>query len=275
MVDRVPVQALGNGAIRYGIYNADGSLNRYEYIKLEDGATVTGTPLNKANLLTDAVAAALGGSSASVPNDIFKLLAARYGTCSTAASTAAKVGTLSNFVLSTGAVVGIKFTNANTASNPTLNVNSTGAKAIYCGGAASVSGQITAGMMALFQYDGTYWQLLNPALPHDITKIAIGSYTGTGTFGLANAKLLTFAFAPKLGVIVQRTARYFDYMFFVSSLTTDYTSYGYMPISGTENGSNDYAKISADGLTVYWYHTGDAGGHLNTTGEVYDYVFMG
>lgn len=57
MKDRQPTQVLANGAIRYGIYNADGTLARYEYMKREDAPTVEGTPLNKANLLSDATEA--------------------------------------------------------------------------------------------------------------------------------------------------------------------------------------------------------------------------
>ena len=56
MKDRQPTKVLSNGAIRYGIYNADGSLDHYEYMKREDAPTVEGTPLNKANLLSDATA---------------------------------------------------------------------------------------------------------------------------------------------------------------------------------------------------------------------------
>lgn len=56
MKDRQPTQILSNGAIRYGIYNADGTLNHYEYMKRDDAPTVDGTPLNKANLLSDATA---------------------------------------------------------------------------------------------------------------------------------------------------------------------------------------------------------------------------
>lgn len=56
MKDRQPTQVLSNGAIRYGIYNADGTLDHYEYMKREDAPTVEGTPLNKANLLSDATA---------------------------------------------------------------------------------------------------------------------------------------------------------------------------------------------------------------------------
>ena len=54
MKDRQPTQVLDNGAIRYGIYNADGTLDHYEYMKREDEPTIEGTPLNKANLLSDA-----------------------------------------------------------------------------------------------------------------------------------------------------------------------------------------------------------------------------
>lgn len=57
MKDRQPTKILANGAIRYGIYNEDGTLNRYEYMKREDSPTVEGTPLNKANLLSDETAA--------------------------------------------------------------------------------------------------------------------------------------------------------------------------------------------------------------------------
>lgn len=69
MKDRQPTQVLDNGAIRYGIYNADGSLDHYEYLKREDAPTVEGTPLNKANLLSDATAAKIWPSAATRPED--------------------------------------------------------------------------------------------------------------------------------------------------------------------------------------------------------------
>jgi len=59
MTDRIPLQVASNGAVRHGIYDIDGNLIRYEYIKNEDGAAVAGTPLNKASLLSDVTATAL------------------------------------------------------------------------------------------------------------------------------------------------------------------------------------------------------------------------
>ena len=69
MKDRQPTKVLANGAIRYGIYNADGSLNHYEYMKREDAPTVEGTPLNKANLLSDATAQKIWADVETRPED--------------------------------------------------------------------------------------------------------------------------------------------------------------------------------------------------------------
>ena len=53
-----------------------------------------------------------------------------YGSCSTAAATAEKAVACTSYTLTTGSRIIVKFTVTNTAANPTLNVNSTGAKAI-------------------------------------------------------------------------------------------------------------------------------------------------
>jgi hypothetical protein len=87
-----------------------------------------------------------------------------YGTSSTSASTTAKTSTITGFVRRTGSIVGISFTNANTASAPTLNVNSTGAANIQYNGSAPASGMLAATTVHIFQFDGTSWQLLNPVV---------------------------------------------------------------------------------------------------------------
>lgn len=78
-----------------------------------------------------------------------------YGTCSTAAATAAKTVSVSGFVLEVGATATVKFSYTNSASNPTLNVNSTGAKSIYYNGAAITSSYLVANRVYTFVYDGT------------------------------------------------------------------------------------------------------------------------
>lgn len=82
-----------------------------------------------------------------------------YGTCSTAAATTAKVVTTteSKFTLVTGAKVKVKFTNSNTASAPTLNVDSKGAKSIKAYGTTAPTIWWNAGDVVNFTYDGTNW----------------------------------------------------------------------------------------------------------------------
>ena len=91
-----------------------------------------------------------------------------HGTCSTAASTAAKVVTCTDFNLCVGATVIVEFTNANTAANPTLNVNSTGAKPIYFRNAA-ISGTNNWGDSDTveFYYNGTQWELIGGTTPYN------------------------------------------------------------------------------------------------------------
>ena len=96
--------------------------------------------------------------------DAKNLATAVYGTCSTAAGTAAKSVACNNFVLFNGARIQITFTYANTASVPTLNVNNTGAKSIYINkSVVSTSNQLLwgAGSKMEFVYDGTGWILQN------------------------------------------------------------------------------------------------------------------
>lgn len=85
-----------------------------------------------------------------------------YGTCATAAATAAKVVTCANFSkLETGVTIHVKFTYSNTASNATMNVNSTGAKNLCCYGTTRVGTtektSWKAGAVVSFTYDGTSW----------------------------------------------------------------------------------------------------------------------
>lgn len=83
-----------------------------------------------------------------------------YGECSTDAATTAKTVSCTGFSLVTGAEITVKFTVSNTASNPTLNVNSTGAKPIYYRGSAITTSYLAANRTYTFRYDGTSWNLV-------------------------------------------------------------------------------------------------------------------
>lgn len=81
-----------------------------------------------------------------------------YGVCSTAANTAAKTVTISDFdTLIEGITVHVRFTNFNSAANPTLNVSGTGAYPIYYSSSVTPTDAITwkAGEVVSLTFDGT------------------------------------------------------------------------------------------------------------------------
>lgn len=86
-----------------------------------------------------------------------------YGTCSTGASTAAKVVSCTGFALTTGAYISVKFTNGNSYNGTaTMNVNSTGAVDIArVGDTKTTRYYWTAGEVVDFIYDGTNYVMVN------------------------------------------------------------------------------------------------------------------
>lgn len=85
-----------------------------------------------------------------------------YGVSTTAAATAAKIANITGLILSAGTRVEIKFTNANTADNPSLNINSTGAKPIVSAGTNAVpTGAWAAGEIVQLIFDGTNYVVVD------------------------------------------------------------------------------------------------------------------
>lgn len=135
------------------------------------------------------------------------IAATLYGTCATAAATAAKVVVCANFdKLITGVTIKVKFTYANGVANPTLNVNSTGAIAIMRYGttrpSTSAATSWNAGAVVSFTYDGTYWQMNdwlvdgNSNTWRNITVNGTawkGTGTGTGVMNLVSGTGVTLS----------------------------------------------------------------------------------
>lgn len=173
MQDRVPTKPN-----RYAVYDDAHNFLRHEYHERADEPTQVGDALNKANLLPDAVATALGLTGNVQVKDALNKIKALADTAQTTAN-----------------------------------------------------GRV---------------------------QIATGSYTGTGTYGASNPSSLSFGFAPKLIFLMCFTD---IAICFTSKLTTDYAQYGYQLLTRTASG--EYAKLSADGKTLYWYSTAGAAYQLN------------
>lgn len=113
-------------------------------------------------------------------------LTARYGTCGTSQGTAAKVVTTLNgdFELKTGARVLVKFDSQNTASSPTLNVDSTGAKQIRgLANGSIIPLRWEAKDLVEFVYTGTDFVMMPSSGQIYTLK---NSITSVGVFGSTN-----------------------------------------------------------------------------------------
>ena len=116
------------------------------------------------NIITDSLF--IGNSD--ISTTISQAASATYrATCSTSSSTANKTATCAGFTLTAGATIALYMTQANTTTNAlTLNINNTGAKAIYVNGTATgASNQLlwSANATVTFTYNGTYWYVADGA----------------------------------------------------------------------------------------------------------------
>lgn len=125
-----------------------------------------------------------------------------YGTCSTAAATAAKVitTTAGTWSLTPGSIIVVKFSATNTASNPTFNVNGTGAKSVWYSTALITTGSLSyagyANRPAMYMFDGTQYVFLGWSYDANTTytNVKLGHGYGTcATAAATTAKVVTLS----------------------------------------------------------------------------------
>lgn len=109
------------------------------------------------------------------PLDLPEQMETVYATSSTASGASAKTATVQSgsLTLQEGATVQVTFTNANTASSPTLNVGGTGARPVYTNG--SREAWWDAGATVTFVYDGSAWQVASS--PVYASEVTVGNPT--------------------------------------------------------------------------------------------------
>lgn len=117
--------------------------------KLADGIQINGSALTLTN--SRSINGVLFNGSSNVIN---------YASCTTPAATAAKAVNVPNFKLITGATISVKFENAVSANNPTLNVTGSGNKPIFYHGNAIAANSLLAKTVYTFVYDGTNWNVV-------------------------------------------------------------------------------------------------------------------
>lgn len=142
------------------------------------------------SLIAAATQAAEGASSAA---SAAQSQAKYFGTCATAAGTAAKVVTCTGFSLLAGVRIAVTFTYANTASSVSFNINGTGAvDGVWMGSTSSAANLWEAGETLILVYNGSNLVITKPKSVQSAdsaTKLAssrtislTGGVTGSGTF---------------------------------------------------------------------------------------------
>lgn len=136
-----------------------------------------------------------------------------YGTCSTAANTAAKEITIvdnDNWQLTVGSIITVNFSYTNTAENPTLNVNGTGAKSVWYGGSVIKTSSLNkagySNRPITYMYDGTNYVFVSWSYDSDTTysPASLGNgYASCTTAEATTAKTASISsYSLKAGGIV-------------------------------------------------------------------------
>ena len=174
-----------------------------------------------------------------------------YATCATAAATAAKVANIQDssgnvFKLMTGVSVHVKFTNTNTASNPTLSINGTDAKAIKKYGTTAIGTTVytswQAGAIVTLTYDGTNWLLNDHKNETTGTGDITGVTAGNGLTGGATSGSATLNVGAGSGISVTADA--------VAHADTSTLEGSYGPTADVTQSAKSTASIVVPQITV-------------------------
>ena len=98
-----------------------------------------------------------------------------YGTCTTAAGTAAKAVTSAGAVICKGTNISVQMSYANSSASPTLNVGSTVARSIYANNAVLTATSIynwKAASAQKFTFDGQYWRMDDDTAKYNASEAA-------------------------------------------------------------------------------------------------------
>ena len=194
-----------------------------------------------------------------------------YCTCTTAADATTKTATVdsgdSNWVLRKGTIVGVKYTNTNTASATKLNVGGTGDKsvyyntAVYTGTSTIVWGY--ANRFVFYMYDGTNWVWISDSRHDGNDNTYTTAYCNTAAGTAAKTATMTnyVLTANRYTVLTITNANTA-----ASALTLNINSKGAKPlyINGVASSATNYTLPA--GSYIVWYNGTNY--YINNNGEI-------
>ena len=175
-----------------------------------------------------------------------------FAKCSTAANEVAKVITVNGtFKKTTGARAIVTFNYTNTAEKPTLNVNGTGASAIYYRDAYIGTNALVANRMYMFMYDGSSYEVIGDI---DTSNIPYGTCSTAA------------ATADKVVSVAPG---------FITSYSTTFSNYGFLVMiafSNTNTAENITLNINNTGAFPIYYRGSAIPTDYLIKGKVYMFV---
>ena len=191
-----------------------------------------------------------------------------YSVCTTIADVSEKTVDCNGFMLIPGTKITVKFTTANTADNPTLNVNNTGAKPIYYKGAAISPEMLIENCTYPFRYNGNQYDVIGTIFSGDYNDLIskpqpINDQTPTFTQASIRNNITS---GEKLSVILGKIMKWF------TDLKTVAFSGSYADLS---NKPNIPAAVAVKGNAESAYRTGNVNitpaniglGNVNNTAD--------
>lgn len=194
----------------------------------------------------------------------------RFGTCTIAAATAAKTVSITSGTVPTlnadasGLQVTVKFSNANTANNPTLNVDNKGAKKIYHRGSQITTGTnkaLLAGVCT-FVYDNSLdsdnggWHLIgnyyDTTTDTKVTQLA--AITTSGSYPI----MLGYSTATTEVTNTLNKASSFTYNPATKNLTISNGSINASTFNGVDISNSSGGITVGDGTTGIFINNGDS-----------------
>lgn len=213
VIDRVPTQVLDNGATRYGIYDENGTLLRYEYIKREDEPTDEGTAINR-SLFNN------------LQGDIYTQ--DRFNKPSYSGTAMTLDLPLTSY--ETNKIVCI--TAPATLTNPTLNINGLGAK--------TVNGRLGNGKPYILRYNGTSFDI--------VKNYVTGEFWGSS----ASSRTINLGFTPSAVLVASAEGGFSRYSGASNDYIGAFAVNGSPALNYYVSGNPEILSVTEGGFIVHY-----------------------
>lgn len=220
--------------------NSSGKWCDWVQMKYTDPTNITGNAGTATKLAT---ARSINGMSFDGSADV-----TNYAVCNTDGATAAKTVSCAGFNAALGAEIVVYFKNANTAANPTLNVNGTGAKPIYYRGKSIPTNNITVAKILTLRSTGTAYSVVG-----DInTDTTYASMTGATAGAAGKTGLVPAPAAGKQASFLRGDGIWFN-PFAATNVTVTAKNTNDYNAPGVFYFAQDYTPINAPAGVVNGY----------------------